>query len=82
MDDRLSGLSANATRPRDALDRLLTLDPPAEIALDAVLRWLDVATLRGAIVLSLTEESSVVGNAVQGVGTRDTPPRSRRRRRG
>lgn len=65
----LSGaqLPANAS-PRDVLDTLLGQGAGAAAALDAVLRWLERATLRGGIVLSLAENSVVRGNDITEVG--------------
>lgn len=60
-------LPANGS-PRDVLDALLGLGAGAIRAVDAVLRWLERATLRGGIVLSLAEHSVVRGNDVSEVG--------------
>ena len=65
----LSGaqLPANGS-PRDVLDALLALGAGAVPAVDAVLRWLERATLRGGVVLSLAENSLVRGNDISEVG--------------
>ena len=60
-------LPANGS-PRDVLDALLGLGAGAVSAVDAVLRWLERATLRGGIVLSLAENSVVRGNDISEVG--------------
>ncbi len=65
-------LAANAT-PRDVLDTLLQQGSGVRLAVDAVLRWLDVATLRGGIVLSLVEDSEVRNNRIADIGTRTIP---------
>ncbi|MBS0644415.1 MAG: right-handed parallel beta-helix repeat-containing protein [Proteobacteria bacterium] len=55
----LTALNAAATVPRAATE--------------AVLRWLEAATLRGGIVLSLAEECVVRGNSVRQIGGGDLP---------
>ncbi|MGS2617471.1 hypothetical protein ACVCAH_23535 [Micromonospora sp. LZ34] len=70
-----SGLALPATAsPRDALSALLAAPGDVEAPIDDVLRWLERATLRGGIVLSLVEESEVRGNRVADVGTPTLPP--------
>lgn len=59
--------------PRDALEVLLSQATGVAPALDAVLRWLEQATLRGGVVLSLVEESEVRRNRIVDVGTRTLP---------
>jgi hypothetical protein len=60
--------------PRDALAGLLASATDVTAGLDAVLRWLEHATLRGGVVLSLAEESEVRRNRIVDVGTRTLPP--------
>lgn len=62
-----SVLPPNGT-PRDVLDVLVGAGGAVLAALDAVLRWLDRATLRGGVVLSLVEDSEVRGNRIREVG--------------
>ncbi|MEM0947930.1 MAG: hypothetical protein AAGK37_11020 [Pseudomonadota bacterium] len=75
-EGRLAGL-AMQTDPRTALARLLALDAPSAEAIDALLRWLDMALLRGGVVLSGVEEAAILRNAIRGVGTRAVPPNFR-----
>ena len=65
-------LPANAT-PRDVLDVLVGMGAVAVAAMDAVLRWLERATLRGGIVLSLAEDCQVRGNRIREVGRTSFP---------
>ncbi len=60
-------LPANGTA-RDVLEALLGLGDPAIPAVDAMLRWLERATVRGGVVLSLAEDSQVGGNRIREVG--------------
>ncbi|MFB9316984.1 hypothetical protein [Cryptosporangium minutisporangium] len=60
--------------PQEALATLLAAPGDLDAALDDVLRWLERATLRGGIVLSLVEESAVRDNRVADIGTRTLPP--------
>ncbi|MEQ1955830.1 hypothetical protein [Mesorhizobium sp. CN2-181] len=76
LEPRLANLPANAT-PRSALERLLALDGPAHVAVDALLRWLDEALLRGGVVLSHVEGAEILRNVIDGVGTRVLPPNFR-----
>jgi hypothetical protein len=73
LEPRLAGQPGNAT-PRSLLERLLALDAPAQPAIDALLRWLDAALLRGGIVLAHVEGTELRDNTVEGVGTRALPP--------
>lgn len=62
---------AGATTPRDVLDRLLAPGPgDRRAAIDAVLSWLERATLRGGVTLSLVDGALVDGNRIADVGTR------------
>jgi hypothetical protein len=64
-----------AVTPRDVLARLLAPGvTPARAALDAVLGWLEQASLRGGVVLSLVDGALVDGDRVADVGTRDAQP--------
>jgi hypothetical protein len=69
-----SGLALPAQgTPRDLLEVLLAQPTGVTGALDAMLRWLERATLRGGVVLSLVEESQVRGNRIVDVGTKTLP---------
>jgi hypothetical protein len=59
---------AGITRPEALLAALLALTNPSTAHLDASLRWLERLYLRGAIVLSNVEASTVSGNHVASVG--------------
>jgi hypothetical protein len=65
---------ADTTGPRGALEALLAVTgSEVRPALDATLRWLECATLRGGVVLSLAEESRVHDNRIGAVGSADLP---------
>ncbi|MCB9947526.1 MAG: hypothetical protein H6842_06840 [Rhodospirillaceae bacterium] len=64
---------AGSANPRAALDTLLQQAGDVRTALDAVLRWLDIAALRGGIVLSLVDDSMVRGNRIAEIGSRALP---------
>lgn len=66
------------SKPKDILTAALA--QPATTAapvIDAVLRWIERITLRGAVVLNRVEGADVIGNSIFGVGHySDTPPPS------
>ena len=64
---------ASGATPRDALDALVGSAADLTVPLDVMLRWLEQATLRGGVVLSLVEESEVRRNRIVDVGTRELP---------
>ncbi|OKI51400.1 hypothetical protein [Micromonospora sp. CB01531] len=62
---------AGAGTPRDVLERLLAGGPgDRRQAIDGVLSWLERATLRGGVVLSLVDGALVDDNRIVDVGTR------------
>ncbi len=71
-DDLAPGAGvAGAGSPRDVLERLLAPGPgDRRPAVDAVLSWLERATVRGGVVLSLVDGALVDGNRIVDVGTR------------
>lgn len=72
LEPRLANLGNNAT-PRSTFDRLLALDTPSQVAIDALLRWMDTALLRGGIVLTHVEGADIARNALKGIGSRIVP---------
>jgi hypothetical protein len=64
--------AATAT-PRDVLDALLATGGASVAAIDALLRWLERATLRGGVVVSLAQDSEVRGNRIREVGVTAYP---------
>lgn len=59
--------------PRDVLEVLMSQAVPEVAATDALLRWLERATLRGAVVVSLAEDGEVAGNRIREVGRTSRP---------
>jgi hypothetical protein len=69
LGGELPGGIETLSRPQPLLESLLAQPgSPNRPALDAVLRWLEGLTLRGAIVLSRLAEGEVSGNRIAGVG--------------
>ncbi|MEQ1571264.1 MAG: hypothetical protein ABMA64_36895 [Myxococcota bacterium] len=70
----IAGL-ATVTSAKGALERLLAHPNDSALpGLDAVLRWLERATLRGGIALSGVEDGEVRGNEIARVGVTALPP--------
>ena len=62
---------AGASSPRDVIEALLAPGPgDRRPALDGVLSWLERASVRGGVVLSLVDGALVDGNRIVDVGTR------------
>lgn len=69
LGGELPGGIETLSRPQPLLEALLAQPGSANRpALDAVLRWVEGLTLRGAIVLSRLAEGEVSGNRIAGVG--------------